>query len=685
MKHRSITLFIIGILAPFCTLAAKKYTVAAPWGRIKATVETSTRLYLDIKMNGKPLLEPSIVDLTLNNDVAVFDHPKVKKVRRKKINQVIDAPLYRQKSFSLEGNEMTLLMDNGWGIRVIATEEGVAYRLFTTKEGDQIVKNENSIFNFGKGKKSWLSYSTNQKDPFAMAFQATYSVSPLDSAKQQLAFLPATVDCGQAKVTLMESDVKNYPCMFVRPDQNGELNTVLPPYPKKMAYYPYRHMTHVVEREPYIARITGPRELPWRIFAIAEHDTDMPVNNLVYALASPNRIGDVSWVKPGKVAWDWWNDWNLHGVDFRAGINQATYKYYIDFAAKYHLPYIILDEGWYDAKSGDLMHPIDALNLPELIEYGRERGVGIVLWTVFNVLDEHLEEACDHYAKMGIKGWKVDFMDRNDQTAVEMVERIADVSARHHLILDLHGIYTPVGLDRTYPNIVNYESVFGMEEVKWGKIENDHPRYDVTFPFIRLQSGRVDFTPGAMRNGTPNTWKAVYSEPISQGTRCHQAAEYIVYDSPFTMLCDAPTNYEAEPEYTTFLASLPDEFDETRVLQGELGEYIVTARRKGSTWYIGGLTNWTPRDLTIDLKELGELPPVKRRNILYTLLPIDVFNVPMKVDQYSLLQDGHNADRNAQDYQLLKDQPAKDSLQVHLAPGGGFVAVVKYKNEEVKK
>ena len=388
---------------------------------------------------------------------------------------------------------------------------------------------------------------------------------------------------------------------------------------------------------------------------ITEKDADMPTANMVYALAEPNRIGDTSWIKPGKVSWDWWSDWNLEGVDFRAGINTDTYLYYIDFAAKHKLEYIILDEGWYDSNKGDIMHPIADVDLPRLISYANKRHVGIILWTVFNVIDEQLEEACSHYAKMGVKGFKVDFLDRNDQTAFEMVDRLADACARHHLVLDLHGIYTPTGLNRTYPNVLNFESVFGMEEVKWGSLKNNHPLYDVTFPFIRMQSGSVDFTPGALRNGTRKDWLASYTKPMSQGTRCHQAAEYVVYDSPLTMLSDVPTSYEREPKFTNFLASLPTVFDKTTVIEGQMGSHIVTLRQKGDVYYIGGLTNWDERDVTINLNFLPTGQAFKA----------------------TLLTDGINADRNANDHRFdARQVSAADSLAIHMASGGGFVVVI---------
>jgi alpha-glucosidase len=486
----------------------------------------------------------------------------------------------------------------------------------------------------------------------AMAYQNVYDITPLSKAQPKLAFLPVTVDCGSVKLTLLESDLEAYPGMFVQSQQGKYgLKGVFAPYPAKTDFYPWRKQEYVTETTDFISRSRGFRSYPWRVLAITEKDTDMPVNNLVYALASPNRIGDTSWIKTGKVAWDWWNDWNLKGVPFKAGINMDTYKYYIDFASRNGLEFIVLDEGWYDPKSGDMLTVIPELDLTELIAYGKSKGVEIVLWTVFNVLDSQLEAACKKYADMGIKGFKVDFLDRDDQTAVEMVYRIAEMTARYKLTLDLHGIYKPTGINRTYPHIINFESVFGMEEVKWTDIKNNMPLYDVTFPYIRMMAGPVDYTPGAMRNATKADWRAMYYTPASMGTRCHQLAAYIVHDSPFTMLCDAPTNYLNEQECVDFIASLPVEVDSTFIASGELGKYIVTVRKKDVNWYIGGMTNWDERDVQLDFSFLPE-------GMSYTAV---------------LFKDGVNANKQAEDYRKETIRIDKDSrLTLHLASGGGF-------------
>ena len=652
MKNYLIKLLVgVILLTNAQSLLAKTYDVNSPNGKLTARIAIEEQCQLSILLDGEELMAPSTIGLTLKDGKQAYSQAKVARSKRSSINKTIEAPMYRQASFTFKANQLDINLKNGFGLIVLATDEGVAYRFYQTNKGTTTIYDEVADYQFGADRTAWLAYSTNKEKPYAMAFQNIYHETAICKAEDQAAFLPVTIDCDKAKVTLLESDVVSYPGMFIRAN-DGSLKAEFAPYPKSMDYYRWRGMSYVKETEDYIARNEGAHSYPWRILAVTEDDTQMPLNNMVYALARENKIGPTDWIKPGKVAWDWWNDWNLRGVDFVAGINYDTYKYYIDFAAAHGLEYIVLDEGWYDSNKANIMQPIEEVRLPELIAYAKSKGVDIVLWTVFNVIDEKLEEACKHYADMGIKGFKVDFLDRNDQTAFEMVERLAECAARHHLMLDLHGIYAPVGLNRTYPNIVNYEGVFGMEEVRWTELKNDMPLYDVTFPYIRMMAGAVDFTPGAMRNGTKEDWAAIYNKPISMGTRCHQAACYIVHDSPFTMLADSPTNYEDDEPYTQYIASLPTVFDETRILQGKMGEYIVTARRLGDTWYIAGQTNWDARDLTIDFSFLTEGKKYKAH----------------------LLTDGINAHHDAEDYRLSTMNCSSTTQQaIHLAPGGGFV------------
>lgn len=655
-NNKKLCLAILSLLLLIgnASLAAKekKYVLSSPDGTLKVEISAGNELVYQVMHGNDTILSHSNIALVLEDGTIVGRTPRITGERRKKIKDNIESPFYRFKEFVATGNELDLKLKGGFGIIFRAYNEGVAYRFYTTQSSDIIIKEEQAEFNFKEDYTAYLPYTTNDKKPMVMAYQNVYDITPLSKAQPKLAFLPVTVDCGSVKLTLLESDLEAYPGMFVQSQQGKYgLKGVFAPYPAKTDFYPWRKQEYVTETTDFISRSRGSRSYPWRVLAITEKDTDMPVNNLVYALASPNRIGDTSWIKTGKVAWDWWNDWNLKGVPFKAGINMDTYKYYIDFASRNGLEFIVLDEGWYDPKSGDMLTVIPELDLPELIVYGKSKGVEIVLWTVFNVLDSQLEAACKKYADMGIKGFKVDFLDRDDQTAVEMVYRIAEMTARYKLTLDLHGIYKPTGINRTYPHIINFESVFGMEEVKWTDIKNNMPLYDVTFPYIRMMAGPVDYTPGAMRNATKADWRAMYYTPASMGTRCHQLAAYIVHDSPFTMLCDAPTNYLNEQECVDFMASLPVEVDSTFIASGELGKYIVTVRKKDVNWYIGGMTNWDERDVQLDFSFLPE-------GVSYTAV---------------LFKDGVNANKQAEDYRKETICINKDSrLTLHLASGGGF-------------
>lgn len=646
-------LFIVCAIVAVLTASARKVSVSSPDNRLTViTSDSAGNVTFTLSHNGVRLIRPSEIALHTTSSKPATKITGVKKLPLK--SELIQAPFYRQKEFASAYNSRIITLDNGQKIEWRVFDEGAAYRFITTgaQPSDTII-DETAAFRFNGNPTVYLPHSTNTNSPLTMAFQSTYTVTPLDKADPMPAFLPATADMGHGvKVTILESDLESYPGMFLSADTTDmSLNGVFAAYPSETTCSPRRMQQHVSAREPFIALTSGTRTYPWRIMAVTDDDRQMPINNLVYALAPESLISDTSWIRPGKVAWDWWNDWGLTGVPFKAGINTDTYKYYIDFAADNGIEYVVLDEGWYDPASGDMLTVIPEIDLPELIAYGRERGVRIVLWTVFYVLDNQLDEACRKYADMGVAGFKVDFLDRDDQAAVEMTHRIARAAADHNLILDYHGIYKPVGLNRTYPNVLNFEGVFGLEEVKWTSRDTDFPLYDVTFPYIRQMSGQSDYTPGAMRNANKSNWRAIYSQPMSMGTRAHQLASYIIHDSPFTMLCDAPSAYLKEPECLQFIASIPTVFTSTDILQGRLGEYIVTSRYANGNWYIAGATNWQPRDIQLSFPFLPEHTP-------YTV---------------TLITDGPNAHRQAEDYThstVTVDHTS--TLPLHMAPGGGF-------------
>ena len=647
------------LLALVCLpLGAADHLLKSPDGKLVVEIDTEGQLKYALKREGQLLLDKSLIGLVLEDRV-LGENVKMRRVnRRSMVEETIVSPHYRFSSFNVVYNELDLQLKGNFGVVFRAYNEGIAYRLYTTAKEGLTVRDEVVQMNFPKDYTTYMAYSTVKpgKDQYAMAFQNLYTKSSVTGVKtDNIAFLPITVDCGnEVKLTLLEADLEDYPGMFVKGDgKSTSLQGTFARYPTELKSFAPRAMKRVVERADYIAKTEGKRTYPWRIWAVSERDTEMPVNNLVYALASPNRIGDCSWIKTGKVAWDWWNDWGISGVDFKAGINMETYKCYIDFAADNHIEFVVLDEGWYDPGKGDMLTVIPELDLPELVRYGKSKGVDLILWAVFNVLDDQLEAACKKYSEMGISGFKIDFLDRDDQTAVEMTYRIAEMAAKYKLTLDLHGFYKPTGLNRTYPNIINFESVFGMEEMKWSSVQKDMMEYDVTMPYIRMMAGPVDYTPGAMRNASKKDFKDIYYNPMSQGTRCHQLAAYVVHDSPLTMLADNPTAYKHEQECTDFIVSIPNKnIEETRVLQGKLG--VVIARKIGSSWYVGGMTDWTAREITLDFGFLGD-----------------------GTYEVVLFRDGVNADKQAEDYKKEIFTVTPDSeKKIRMASGGGFAMTV---------
>lgn len=657
MTHSRLYAILLAFSLSCMAAFGQIHKVSSPDGKITAEVEIADKLSYSILHEGQTIVDRSEIGMALADGTCTGNIRKKVSAKRRSVRETIKAPLYRQNEILSEYNELVLDLKNGFRLTFRVFDEGAAYRFSTTAKGESEVLSETAGINFPEDRKAWLPYSTNAEKPMAMAYQNIYDECLLSQAKDILAFLPVTVDCGKVKLTVMESDLESYPGMFISVDKEKTgLKGVFAPYPKTTDFYPWRMQEYVTGAEDFIAKVSGPRDFPWRVLAISEDDTQMPVNDMVYALASPCRVEDTSWIRGGKVAWDWWNDWGLSGVEFEAGINMDTYRHYIDFASRNGIEFVVLDEGWYDPKSGDMLTVIPELDLEELVAYGKERNVSLILWTVFNVLDSQLEEACSKYSTLGICGFKVDFLDRDDQTAVEMVYRIADACARHKMTLDLHGIYKPTGLNRTYPNVINFESVFGMEEVKWAVPGTDMPLYDVTFPFIRMACGPVDYTPGAMTNATKTDFQAIYYNPMSMGTRCHQLAAYIVHDSPLTMLCDAPTNYKGEEECVEFIASIPTIVDRTLVPAGKIGEYIVTAREKDGVWYVGGMTSWEEREIVLDMDFLPE----------------------GKSFEAVMFTDGVNAGKQAEDYKVERLIVKKgDSLTVRMASGGGFAMKLK--------
>jgi alpha-glucosidase len=626
--------------------AQSSYDLRSPDNRIEIRVRTANRIRYDLLLKGRALLENSTLALDVEHKKLGVD-AKVLDAKQRSYDQIVE-PVIRQKFAKIRDhyNELRLTMEGGYAVVFRAYNEGAAYRLETSFPEKQVkIYSEEASFNFPR---NFVVYYP-QEDSLFSHNERKYLPQPLSEiAPQFIASLPAVVDVGEgAKLAIAESDLEDYSGLFLRGTGGNGLAATFPPYPLEEQLEHDRDF-RVVRSADYIALTSGTRSFPWRVMGVAEKDGDLITNQIVYLLEQPSQLQDTSWIKPGKVVWDWWNANNIYGVDFKAGINTQTYKYYIDFAAKYGIPYVILDEGWY--KLGNILEVVPEINMEELTAYAKEKNVGIILWVVWKTLDDQLIPALDQYAKWGIKGIKVDFMQRNDQLLVDYYYKVSRETAKRKMLVDFHGAQKPASMTRTWPNLISTEGVRGMEWSKWSA--DSEPEHNVTLPFTRMFLGPMDYTPGAMRNATKMTFAPISAQPMALGTRCHQLAMYVVYESPLQMLADSPSNYLREPEIMDFLAPVPTEWDETKVLDARIADYVVVARRNASDWYIGAMTDWTPRNLEIDL----------------SFLPEGTFTL-------EAYQDGTNADRYASDYKKTSTRVDRTTkLTLHLASGGGWAA-----------
>lgn len=648
--------------------AGRQYELKSPSGNLRTVIATDGQLTYSIYLGDTLILEPSPLSMTLGDGTVVGKSPRIAGVERKSVDGTVASPFYRATELPERYNEIALKLSKDWSVLFRAYDDGIAYRFVTRSKKPFTVVSETADYRFPKGSVATVPYVNRDYEhgfepQFLNSFENQYATMPVDQLdSRRLIFLPAIVEPAKdVKICITESALENYPGMYLN---NGvttsdALTGVFAPYPKTLKQGGHNMLQMLVtEREDYIAKVDGPRGFPWRIAIVTTYDRDLAASNLSYLLGEPSRVADISWIKPGKVAWDWWNDWNLYGVDFKTGVNNDTYKAYIDFASANGIEYVILDEGWAVNRKADLMQVVPEIDLKELVDYAAKKNVGIILWAGYHAFDRDMEQVCRYFSDMGVKGFKVDFMDRDDQLITEFYPRAAETCAKYNLVLDLHGTSKPAGLNRTYPNVLNFEGVYGLENMKWAPESVDQVTYDVMIPFIRQAAGPMDYTQGAMHNASKGNYHPSNSEPMSQGTRCHQLAMYVVLDSPFNMLCDSPSNYMNEPECTGFIAEIPTVWDETRVLEGAMGQYIVTARRKGDTWYVGALNGLEPRDIEIDLSFLNP-------SASYTA---------------TSFSDGANAHRAGRDYRRSETPVSPASpLKVHLAPGGGFAARIAAK------
>ncbi len=653
-KARSFLLAMALLQLFFLTdraVAMSNYELQSPNGKVRLNIRAAERIEYEVIFDGKMLLKDCRLSIDIDHKTIGLD-PKIKSTKRDTIDRELTVAIPQKFAKLREHyNELRLEMEGDYAVVFRAYNDGVAYRLETSLPQREVkVYGEEVLLNFSGDYGVYYP----KEDSFFSHNEREFLYLPLRNvAKDSLASLPAVVDTKEGtKIVIGEADVDDYPGLWLRGNSNDSLSAVFPPYPLKQELRKDRNQDRdfrVTEAADYIAVTNGTRTFPWRLIGIAEKDGELITNNLVYLLARPSQVQDTSWIRPGKVAWDWYNANNIYDVNFKSGIDTRTYRYYIDFASKYGIEYIILDEGWY--KLGNVLEVVPEMNIEELVAYGKQRHVGIILWVVWKTLDDQFEPALNQFEKWGIKGIKVDFMQRDDQVVINFYHRVCREAAKRKMLVDFHGAIRPATMTRTWPNLINTEGVRGLEQNKWSKYSN--PEHNVTLPFTRMFLGPMDYTPGAMVNsGNEKNFAAIFDRPMSLGTRCHQLAMYVVYESPLQMLADSPSHYLREPEVMEFLGPVPTVWDETKVLDAKIGDYVVIARRHGRDWYVGAMTDWTPRELEIDL----------------SFLPDGKF-------QMESYQDGANADRFGSDYNREKSVVDRTTrLKFKMAAGGGFAA-----------
>lgn len=656
-----LSLFFTFLLFNLSSAQKKQdFTLTSPNGKIEVKISVNDQILWSINEGKTTILNPSAMSLTLDQNEILGKNPVVLNSKKESVNTSFETPLYKKKSVQNNYNQLTINFKNDFSIEYRVFDDGAAYRFVTKKKKDITVKWENVSLNFDQDYSTLMPYVRdlrNPKDQYISSFEAHYENKKISEfAKDTLAFLPFLIDYkNHKKAVFLEANLEDYPGLFVtnNKDKSG-FESRFSKYPIKETNGGFNNINRLIsERADYLVKTKGTRNFPWRAIVISENDAALANNDMVQKLSEPSKVKDISWIKPGKVAWDWWNDWNIYNIDFKAGINTQTYKYYIDFASKNKVEYVVLDEGW--SLEEDIMKHNPNVDLEALIAYGKEKNVGLILWSSWMALTKNTDGILKNYADLGIKGFKVDFLDRDDAKMVNSVYDISQKAANHKLILDFHGMYKPTGIQRTYPNILNFEGVKGLENNKWTP-NDDVPLYDCTIPFIRMMAGPMDYTPGAMRNATKSEFRPSHSTPMSQGTRCHQLALYTIFEAPLQMMADSPTAFMKEQESTDFIAKVPTTFDETAALDGEVGKFVSIARKKGNTWYLGTITNWDSRDITIDFSFLEK----------------------GKKFQAEVFSDGVNADKAAVDYKreiITVDSNSK--IKYHLANGGGLAMIIQ--------
>ena len=631
-------------------ISAKEVIVTSPDGKAVIKLNYSKSLILSVDYNNQQVMAPSAVSMNIAEYPDAFRNPTRSKVITRKVNSEI-IPVVAEKRSRIPDvyNEADIWFKGNFGIRLRAYNDGVAWRFLTRFKDSITVVNEFVTLNMAAADSVYYG----DEDNFISHSERFYTCRAAGSVKgNQMGILPAVFRKSSGIIAAFtESDLLDYPGLYLLGSDkaDGSFTGTFANVVEQMKPTGDRDYG-IISRKDYIARTNGKREFPWRVFGLAENEARLIENDITYRLGSPCKLTETSWIKPGKVAWDWWNNWNIAGVPFKAGVNTDTYKYYIDFASANKLEYVIFDEGW--SKPEDLEKINPDMDMDALFAYAKEKNVGIILWVTGRALEEKFESSFERFKKWGCVGVKVDFLCRDDQDMVNFYEKVAITAARYHMLVDYHGSYKPTGFSRTYPHALTREGVKGLENTKWSK--QITPAHDCTLPFTRMFAGTMDYTPGAMINANEKSFAINWDMPMSMGTRCHELAKYIIFESPLQMLCDNPTNYLKEPECLSFISKVPVTWDETVCLNASISHYVTVARKSGNDWYLGSMTDFSARNFDIPLSFLEE-------------------------GQYSvtIYKDGLNVDRRAEDYATETFSVTNKSvLNLKLAAGGGYACKI---------
>ena len=572
----------------------------------------------------------------------------------------IAVPVY--KKAAVDGECKWSLADfDDFAVRLVARRDGVAYRIELKKSG--VIGSERADLTVPSGARCWFNRTSRSRLGCEETVPEFADASALKTDPKAAFYMPFVYSVGGKTVAVTESDVRAYPAWYLGDVEQiaggARLKSLFARYPKttdrvggwgrETGLKKGGRWVRVKESEAYIAKADAPRTFPWRTFILADSPSKLCEADIVYALAAPAEKGaDFSWVKPGKVAWDWWNAFDNKGDP--QGCTTETYVRFIDFAAKTGVEYVIFDEGW-SAKL-NIWEYSPKVDVPYLIDYANKKGVGIILWMAWAQVYGEEEKVAAHFSKLGAKGFKVDFMDRADAEVAVFLERCAEACARHKMLLDYHGVYRPVGLHRRFPNVLNYEGIHGLEQMKWGRVDKDMCHNDVAAFFLRLTAGPMDYTPGAMDNYKIGAYKGNGRNPGSVGTRCHQMALMALYEAPLQMLCDSPTKYEKNMECFEFMSKTPVVWDATVGLGGCPETFAAAARRaKDGSWYAAAIANREAREFELKTCFLGE---GEWKAEIFRDAP-------------------ESAEEPVKYVHEKKSVKAGDALKLKMAPGGGFV------------